>query len=199
MQKLQAKLPEGSIPLILESTEAYDLEIRISRSRKSKLGDFRPKHKELPHRISVNTDLGKEAFLITLLHEIAHMHIWETFQRRVKPHGNEWKQAFIKLLQVATERNLFSIEVSIELLRILKNPTTSILSNANLCLALGIWQNEFSSLCDIPSGSAFSLENKRKFVKGDLRRTRYACRSLSDGKLYLIHKLTPVILEDEHE
>ncbi|HAD34265.1 MAG TPA: hypothetical protein DCF44_07170 [Chitinophagaceae bacterium] len=44
--------------------------------------------------MSVNGNLNSYHFLITLLHEIAHMLVWEQFRNRVKPHGLEWKHVF---------------------------------------------------------------------------------------------------------
>jgi predicted SprT family Zn-dependent metalloprotease len=42
------------------------------------------------HEITVNSNLNKYKFLITLIHEISHLVAFEKFGRNIKPHGNEW-------------------------------------------------------------------------------------------------------------
>jgi predicted SprT family Zn-dependent metalloprotease len=36
--------------------------------------------------------------LITLIHEISHLVAFEKFGRNIKPHGNEWKYSFQRLM-----------------------------------------------------------------------------------------------------
>lgn len=189
---LEKHIPENSLALIQKHTSSYDVIIRISKPRKTKLGDFRPAHKSVPSRISINSDLCTDAFLITLLHEIAHLHIWSQFGRKVSAHGREWKQHFVTLLHEGIDADLFRNDVRDKLKGILRNPKASSLSNSTLCLTLGLLVENKLYLKELPTGTVFSLENNRNFVKGDLRRTRYACKSLENGKTYLIHGLAPV-------
>jgi SprT protein len=49
-------------------------------ARSSKLGDYRPPQRGLPHRISVNHNLNQHEFLITLIHEMAHLLCWENME-----------------------------------------------------------------------------------------------------------------------
>ena len=46
----------------------------------------------------MNGDLNPYSFLITTLHEFAHLHTFQQHGNRVNPHGDEWKTNFRKLL-----------------------------------------------------------------------------------------------------
>ncbi len=91
-------LPEKAVPEILNWLENSNVQLKITRNRHTKLGDYRPPIKHKFHKISINYDLNKYNFLITLIHEFAHLNIWEQFKNRVKPHGKEWKEEYSKLL-----------------------------------------------------------------------------------------------------
>ena len=96
--KLQDYLPEGSFEEVLHYLRHYHVHLTITRKRQSILGDYRHAHSEKNHRISVNGNLNKYAFLITLLHELAHLFTYEIFGHRVQAHGKEWKEEFGKIL-----------------------------------------------------------------------------------------------------
>ena len=97
-----SRVPGDAEPYVRGVLAARSISIRISRPRRTKLGDHRPPSRGEPmHRISVNDDLNPYAFLTTLLHEVAHADVWERHPRRwrrPKPHGCEWQEAFRELL-----------------------------------------------------------------------------------------------------
>ena len=66
---LQKYIPEPAVHTIAECIVSLDFKLKIKRARMTKYGDYRPPVKGLNHRISVNRDLNKYAFLLTLLHE----------------------------------------------------------------------------------------------------------------------------------
>ena len=44
------------------------------------------------HRISVNGNLNKYSFLITLIHELAHLLTFTQYKNRVDPHGRNGRE-----------------------------------------------------------------------------------------------------------
>jgi predicted SprT family Zn-dependent metalloprotease len=53
---------------------------------------------------TVNSNLNKYKFLITLIHEISHLVAFEKFGRNIKPHGNN-EYSFQRLMILYTPRN----------------------------------------------------------------------------------------------
>ena len=98
LQKLQDYLPENSSDDVLYYLNLYKVQLTITRQRQTVLGDYRHAHKEKSHRISVNGNLNKYSFLITLLHELAHLFTFDKYGNKVQPHGVEWKQEFGNIL-----------------------------------------------------------------------------------------------------
>ena len=96
--QLQSYLPAGSFDDVVFYLQHYKVHLTISRRRESILGDYRHAHSDKNHRISVNGNLNKYAFLITLLHELAHLFTYEQYGHRVQAHGREWKDEFGKIL-----------------------------------------------------------------------------------------------------
>ena len=99
LQLLQKFIPPGTFELVIPYFKIHCIHLTISRERKSILGDYRhPTGKNPAHRISVNASLNPYSFLITLLHEIAHMLVFIRFKNTVSPHGKEWKAQFQQIL-----------------------------------------------------------------------------------------------------
>src|SRR5690606_8358424 len=74
---LQRFLPEGTAETAYNWIQEYRFRFRISRSRNSRFGDYQSPPRGGIHKISVNHDLNKYAFLITFCHEVAHLVTWE--------------------------------------------------------------------------------------------------------------------------
>ena len=98
LQALSDFLPPGTSDPVLGYLNQHGVHLTISRARKSVLGDYRNRYQHQPHRISVNGNLNPYAFLITLLHELAHLLCHVRHGHFVKPHGAEWKQCFKETL-----------------------------------------------------------------------------------------------------
>ena len=82
LHALAAYVPEGSLEPVLEYLHRYKIHLTITKERNSILGDYRHAINQKNHRISVNGNLNKYAFLVTLLHEIAHRD-WDPTDRTV--------------------------------------------------------------------------------------------------------------------
>ena len=96
---LSKYLPAEVVPDLVGWIVRKNIHFTVAQDRKSKLGDYRTPFGGKGHRISVNGSLNKYAFLITFLHEIAHLLTFEEFKNRVNPHGKEWKRNFQKLVK----------------------------------------------------------------------------------------------------
>ena len=166
--------------------DQYPCKLKIVRSRRTKHGDFRS-FGNGDVQISVNNDLNRYRFLLTLVHEIAHL---VTFleNKRVKPHGEEWKRNFKLLMLPYLRPEIFPEELLPELARYLKRPKASTDSDPGLSLALRAYDppSQRISVQEIPERGRF-LYNNRTFVKGSKRRTRFECLELMTHKKYVFH------------
>ncbi|MEQ8908216.1 MAG: SprT-like domain-containing protein [Vicingaceae bacterium] len=187
-------IPEASLPLVAEWLKAYKLHLKISKSRKTKLGDFRPANGGKPARISVNGDLNPYHFLITLTHEVAHAAVWEKYRRKALPHGKEWQNTYSQMLDQMRKRVDFPKELNAALDQHLNQPKASSCSDPNLYRALKKLNPQTNEVLleDLAEGSIFSFHKKRVFKKGAKRRSRFECVDQKNKKLYLISGLAEV-------
>ncbi len=111
LQQLKSYLPEGSFEDVLYYLQHYKVQLTITRERKSILGDYRHSFAEKNHRISVNGNLNQYAFLITLLHELAHLFTYERFGHKVQAHGMEWKNEYSKVLAQFLLKKIFPADI----------------------------------------------------------------------------------------
>ena len=194
LEPLRPHLPADTLHLVADLFAPYDVAIKISRPRSTKLGDYRPPYREKGHRISVNRDLNQYSFLITLIHELAHLIIWEEHKNKVKPHGEEWKGRFRESLLPFVSRKVFPPSLEEALANYLANPKATSCSDSNLMKALREFDapSELVMLEDLPESSIFVLHGKRIFVKGKKLRKRYRCMEVHSRKQYLIHQLAEV-------
>ena len=73
------------------------------------MGDYRPPYAGQGHRISINYDLNSYSFLVTTVHEFAHLLTWNEHKRKAKPHGAEWKANFKRMMRPFFEKEVFPI------------------------------------------------------------------------------------------
>ena len=191
MEDISSFIPKQSLSTISQWIDEYECTIIISNTRKTKLGDFRTSYKEKNYVITVNKDLNKYSFLITLTHEIAHMMVWETYQNNVKAHGKEWKEMFKKLM--INFIHIFPIDIQQCLAIHLKNPKASSSSDHTLQKILKKYdKNPTLTISDIPDGSIFSTPNGKRYIKKKKIRTRFQCKSLNNDRIYLFNPLAEV-------
>lgn len=198
---LQKYLPEASVEIVLSRLQQHKVHVKITRGRSSKLGDYRPPQRGKGHQISVNHDLNKYAFLITLIHELAHLINWEKYRNKVKPHGKEWKDTYKKLMDPYMEAAIFPDDLQAALESYLNKSYAS--SGTDLVLSRAIQKydnNPGITLESLDEGSIFILPNGRKFKKGPLIRKRYRCPSLDNKRIYLVNPLARVsVLESDRQ
>src|SRR6187397_836921 len=107
LTQLNSFLPPGTYSAVEEYLRFYKIHLTVTQHRQSILGDYRHRTHHSNHRISVNGSLNRFSFLITLLHELAHLLTFEQHANRVQAHGKEWKKIYAQLLQQFLEHKVF--------------------------------------------------------------------------------------------
>jgi hypothetical protein len=200
---LEKYIPENAVtPIVKFIFSQKGLHLKITRERSTKLGDYKQINR-FQHRITINHNLNKYQFLITLLHEIAHYLTYKQYGTKVKPHGKEWKKIFGGLLSDYINTKNFPDELLPFLIKYAQNPKASTSGDGDLHLQLSkynthnnpatkyIFELEYGQKFELPNGVVYQLQEKR--------RTRYKCMRLDNRKIYLIHKNAEVFPIDNNK
>lgn len=188
LQSLVDFLPEGAYPMVEPFLLHYKVHLTITRSRSSVLGDYRNAHAGKAHRISVNGNLNPYAFLVTLLHELAHLITFIRFGHRVEAHGREWKQQFSELLKHFVGASFFPVDIKRQLEQSLTNPAASSCADVNLMRVLRKYDPIKEGHClveELTIGAKFTIKGNRIFECGERVRKRIKATEVSTGKVYL--------------
>lgn len=198
---LQRFLPEKALDSVSQTIVEERIHLRITAARSTRLGDFRPPAKPGgAYRISLNHNLNPYQFLITFVHELAHLQVYKAYQNKVQPHGIEWKQSFRYLMQPYFELNIFPADLESALNNYLKNAKAASGSDLKLTRCLKQFDKNprtLPTLEEIPDGSIFSIARGRSFIKGQRLRKRYKCQCLSTKKWYLFSPVAEVIVANQ--
>lgn len=186
MSVLEKYIPRLAVMPLTQLLEMNAVHLKIVNERKTRHGDYRP----LPdgsHRITINANLNQYRFLVTLVHEIAHLVAFKKYGRRIKPHGIEWKHTFQHLMLPFLRPDIFPNDVLPVLARHFKNPTASSDTDAVLSVALKKYDaaTDKNYIFELVQGAIFVTDNGRKFQKGKKLRKRYECLEMETGKVYL--------------
>lgn len=185
---LQHHLPQPAVAYCLQLWREKPFTLKIKKSRLTKIGDFTSKGHAARPQITLNSDLNPYSFLVTYIHEVAHLFVFLNFSRNVEPHGEHWKYAFRRLMNPMLNPEIFPEEVLIPLMDHMENPKASSFADQVLTKALRGFDadaKEIILLSDLPEGSIFKLHD-RYFKKGKLRRTRVICKELQSKRDYLV-------------
>jgi len=187
-ETLARYIPEHAVKPVFELIVANQVHLKIVNERQTRHGDYRRGHTG-KHEITVNASLNKYRFLMTLIHEIAHLVAFEKFGRNIKPHGDEWKFTFQRLMVPFIRPEIFPGHLLPLLARHFKNPSASSDTDTTLSLALKQYdeQNDKSYVFEIPYGSVFRIKNGKIFKKLAVRTKRFECIEISSGKTYLFN------------
>lgn len=187
-ETLSKYVPEFAVKPVFELIVEHRVHLKIVNERLTRHGDYR-KAMTGRHEITVNGSLNKYRFLITLIHEIAHLVAFEKFGRNIKPHGNEWKHTFQQLMVPYIRPEIFPNQLLPLLARHFRNPSASSDTDTTLSLALKQFdkQNDKNYVFEIPYGSVFRIKNGKVFKKIAVRTKRYECLEMSSGRLYLFN------------
>ena len=182
-------IPEHAVAPVFELIKSNSVHLKIVNERQTRHGDYR-KHPTGKHQITINANLNKYRFLITLVHEIAHLAAFEKYGRYIKPHGNEWKITFQRLMIPFIRPEIFPHSVLPLVANHFRNPTASSDTDARLAFALKQFDErkpDVHFIHEVPSGSLFRIKNGKIFQKKGLRVKRYECLEVHTGKLYLFN------------
>lgn len=195
---LHKYIPEKAVPTIAEWIYSFDFKLKIKKSRSSKYGDYRPPFKGENHQITINYDMNKYAFLITLVHEIAHLSTYNKHKDSVKPHGEEWKFHYKMLMKQFMIPEIFPSDVIIALRKYMDNPAASSCSDMNLLRVLKQYDIKQDTILleDLPTGTLFQYNKSRSFIKGEQIRKRFRCKEVGTNRMYLFNPLTEVTLAE---
>jgi hypothetical protein len=207
IQDIHPFIPENSAGHIVNWFQLNPVQLRISKVRSSKFGDYRSPVKNSPARISVNRNLNRFDFLITLVHEMAHHEVWiETSapvssfgiprrKRRPRPHGKEWKNHYRQLMDPLMKESIFPPEILHHLVKHFENPRSSSKTNEHLVVALKNYDvpDDTVFIESLPTDAVFRLPKGGKFRKQEKLRKRYRCVCLDNGKIYLFSPLARVV------
>lgn len=193
---LHKYIPEKAVPVISEWIFQFDFKLRIKKSRSTKYGDYRPPVNGENHLITINYDMNKYAFLITLVHEIAHLSNYNKNKDRVKPHGDEWKLHYKLLMQRFLIPDIFPVDIITALRKYMNNPAASSCSDHNLLRVLKKYdiRQDTVLLEELSIGTIFRYNKSRDFIKGEQIRKRFKCKELVTNRVYLFNPLVEVLV-----
>lgn len=187
---LQERVPANALRYCGDLWKEDPFHFSVTRSRSSKLGDFRYRRDRQVQQITINHDLNPYQFLITYVHEVAHYRAFKRYGTDIKPHGIEWKRAFQQLMSPILTDLVFPKDILLPLKRYMTNPKAS--TGADIFLSREVRKYDIQQegrcityLSDIKIGEHFTLRGRR-FQKESIRRTRILCLEIKTGRKYLI-------------
>ncbi|MEP7233023.1 MAG: SprT-like domain-containing protein [Ginsengibacter sp.] len=197
LQQLSTYLPEGSFDDVANFLIQFKVHLTITRERKTILGDYRNRVHDKNHRISVNGNLNKFSFIITLLHELGHLVAYEKYGHRIQPHGTEWKKEFGQILAGFISKKIFPADIEKELIKSLKNPAASSCAEDTLLRIIRRYDSHKPGVYlveELPPNSIFKVKGGKTFTKGNKIRKRFLCKENLTGKLFLFSPVAEVEL-----
>jgi hypothetical protein len=194
LHALMEYIPTGSFELTVHYIRTYNIQLTISKTRKSILGDYRPPQNGHGHRISVNGELNKYSFLITLIHEIAHLITFVHIGNKEAPHGQVWQRTYASLLEEYVQLNVFPKDIVLAIRRSQISPAASSCAEIHLTKALSVYdaRQDLVFVEQLHVGQRFVTKDGRLFEKGEKRRTRHFAREITTGKVYLFSGISSV-------
>jgi SprT protein len=193
---LAEHLPNRSVDYIHSLFKKYPCNFKIVPPRKGKLGDCRYPMYNQEAQITVNGNLSKLQFLITTIHEFAHLKTFLDKGKRVTPHGAEWKANYVLLFQPVINSELIE-QSEIEVIKKhLSSPSATSCNDEYLSEYFHAekHENDESTLLkNIPSGAHFEF-NGRLFIKGNLVQKKFIIYDADNHRDYRLSGLANVSL-----
>ena len=194
---LSKYVPDEVVDDCVDWIRTHRIMVRIKRSRHSKYGDYHPPADGRSHKITINHDLNKYAFLITFTHEVAHLVCFNKHGNRVLPHGSEWKREFRNLLIPFIYKNVFPADIKHAVINYMQDPAASSCTNIHLQKALKAYDEKKSGwthLEELEEGIEFKTATGKTFVKGKKLRKNFECYDITGKHKYFIHPLLEVMI-----
>ena len=186
-------VPEAAVAYCNKLYQKLNFEFKVKKARSTKFGDYRIHFDSGKQTITINNDLNPYAFLVTYLHEVAHLIAFNQYGRTIQPHGKEWKQCFRDVSKPMLLESIFPPPVLNALVKYLKNPKASSCSDPALYQVLRQFDSQETKLLlqDIPVGQLFVF-NGKQFIKLEKKRTRSVCKEVKTKRKYSISELADV-------
>lgn len=192
---LEKYIPKNAVTPIFEIIKETKVYLKIVNERTTRHGDYR-RLETGQHQITVNANLNPYKFLITLVHELAHLVAFTHYGRRISPHGKEWKITFHKMMLPFLREEIFPKELLPLLFRHFENPSATTDTDQMLAFALKQYDapNDLHCVFQLPIGAYFQIHNGRIFQRGKRRTKRYECVEVKTGRVYIFDPNTEVKL-----
>lgn len=197
LEALKQFLPEGTFEMVSTYLYTHRIHLTVTRERSSVLGDYRNAVHGKNHRISVNGNLNPYAFLYTLIHEIAHLLVYDQYGHRVASHGREWKHVFSLLLKEFLVEDIFPADIRAAIAASLGNPAASSCAEDGLLRVFRKYDKGKEDVVfveEIEQGGLFAIKENRIFRRGPKIRKRYKCVEVKTGREYLFSPVYEVKL-----
>jgi SprT protein len=194
-EALARHIPQNAVKACAEMITAHKVQLKISRNRLTKFGDYRAPHNGYGHRISINHNLNPYAFLVTFIHEMAHLTTFNSFRHSVNPHGREWKNSFKVLLDPMLHENIFPPEIKAALHQYMTNPSATNCGDPVLHKALKNYdqQDHYTYLENLPEGCQFKLKSYDGiYIKGKFLRKTFHCKLVGSKREFRISGIARV-------
>jgi SprT protein len=194
-ESLLRYVPEDVVDDCVDWIRTHRITVRIKKSRLSKYGDYHPPQRGENHKITINHDLNKFAFLITFTHEVAHLLCFNRYGNKPLPHGEEWKREFKNLLIPLLYKNVFPQDIKHALISYLKDPAASSCTDLHLLKTLNrynVKKEGWHILEELEEGIVFKTKSGKTFTKGKRLRKNFECYDEQNHK-YFIHPLMEVV------
>lgn len=195
LEYLSRFIPHAAVTRVLDYLHFYKVHLTITRERKTVLGDYRHASEHKTHRISVNGNLNPYSFLITLVHELAHLVTFMQYGNRVQSHGKEWKNCYAMLLKDFLQKDIFPPLVEKALMKSMHDLPASSCADEDLMRVLKQFdkvQNGLVMVEQLAEGQIFDIGEGRLFKKGKQLRKRFQCTEVKTGKMYLFSPIYEV-------
>lgn len=190
---LNNHIPENAVHYAYDLWAKYKFSFKVTKKRNSKYGDYRFDPKSDSHTITINGDMNQYAFLLTYIHEVAHLIAFQNYGRKIAPHGKAWKKTFQETIKPVLSNLVFPEDILFALQQHMKNPKATSSSDPKLSICLRKYDNNTGlvHLGEVHIGSLFKF-NTRVFKKEAKRRTRILCQEINSGRKYLISQIALV-------
>ncbi len=194
LHTLEHFLPEGTYEQIIPYLNHYHIRLKITKERRTKYGDYKPGQRGHAHEISINGNLNPYHFLLTLVHELAHLVAFDRHGFRIKSHGHEWKKTYHELMIPFLNRKVFPEKLLTTIMSSMTNIKSSSCYNPTLSLALRQYDRHplGTMIQDIAIGGLFATADGRQYKLLSKRRTRFEAIEIDTGKTYLFPALYEV-------
>tara|TARA_Y100000310_G_scaffold345640_1_gene467616 strand:- start:2158 stop:2763 length:606 start_codon:yes stop_codon:yes gene_type:complete len=186
-------VPIQAVDYCVKLIDYFGFEFKIKKNRQTKLGDYRYSHQTKKHTITINNDLNPYAFLVTYLHEVAHLVTFDEHGRKAAPHGTEWKNNFKRVAKPVLNEEVFPPPVLLALTNYFKNPKAASCSDPVLYNILRQFDEPTDEipLSKVSIGELFKFQGS-SYLKLEKKRTRSVCQEVDSKKRYLIAEIARV-------